>query len=188
VAAGAGDLRDGELRELIGLALAACRGIARIVRDVAPASLQLTDVNVSDIARAAATSAALDNARVRARLGPDAQVVRGDPIRIRQALDNLIANAIAHSPSERDVVVSVQASGTSVLVEVRDAGDGIAAEHHEEIFEAGFRLRTDQPGSGLGLAVAKAIAEAHAGTLTVESTPGEGATFTLCLPRRAPGR
>jgi signal transduction histidine kinase len=66
---------------------------------------------------------------------------------------------------------------------VTDHGEGIAAENHELIFQQFGRVAgTGKPGSGLGLFICRAIAEAHGGTLEVASTPGEGATFTLSLP------
>ena len=66
-----------------------------------------------------------------------------------------------------------------------DRGPGVAATDRERIFEAGIGLGS-AAGSGLGLAVARTIAEAHGGALTVVSTPGEGSTFTLSLPKNAP--
>ncbi len=69
-----------------------------------------------------------------------------------------------------------------MLLSVADHGPGIPFDEQERIFEAGVRLDSGQPGSGLGLAVARAIAEAHGGTLTIDSVPGEGATFTIALP------
>jgi len=175
-------LDDDTITDLIGLALAACRGIERVVNDAAPGSLYLEDVDVVDLTHAAVASAGLGGDPVRAVLEPPPLLVRGDPIRLRQALDNLIANALAHSPSGCDVVVFVEMVRGKVLISVQDAGGGIPAEHQDRIFEPGVRLDTDVPGSGLGLAVGRAIAEAHGGTLTVRSSPGEGATFTLTLP------
>jgi signal transduction histidine kinase len=69
---------------------------------------------------------------------------------------------------------------------VTDEGAGIAAADQRRIFEAGERLDFGRPGSGLGLAIVEAIAEAHGGRLTVESAPGEGATFTITVPRVQP--
>ena len=178
-------LDDDSLIDLIGLALAACGGIERVVVDAAPGSLRLEDVDVTDVTRAAASGARLGGGRVLAVLGSGLLVVRGDRIRLRQALDNLIANAIAYSPSESEVVVGADADDTDVYMWVRNVGDGIAAEHHGRIFDPGVRLDTSVRGSGLGLAVARSIAEAHGGTLTVKSSSGEGATFTIALPRRS---
>ena len=178
-----GWLDDDALVDLIGLALAACGGIERVVVDAVPGSVRFEDVDIADIARAAVSGATLGGGRVLAVLEGGPLLVRGDPIRLRQAVDNLIVNAVAYSPSESDVVVGTSAVETNVLIWVRDAGGGIASEDHGRIFDPGVRLHASVSGSGLGLAVARTIAEAHGGTLSVESAPGEGATFTLALPR-----
>lgn len=180
-------LDDEAMTDLIQLALAACRGIERLVKDTATASLQLEDVDVVELTQSAVVSAGLVGARVRAVLGSPSLVVRGDPIRIRQALDNLIANAVAHSPSGDDVVVGAEVVHGDVLISVQDAGNGIPVEQHGRIFDPGVQLDTGVPGSGLGLAIARAIAEAHGGQLTLTSEPGEGATFTIVLPQSLAG-
>jgi two-component system sensor histidine kinase BaeS len=175
-------LEDDAMAELIGLALAACRGIERIVNDATPGSVRFEDVDVVALAHAAVAGAELGGGRVRATLQPRPLHVRGDPVRIRQALDSLIVNALVHAPAGADVVVGANALRGNVLIFVQDSGHGIPPEHHGRIFDPGVRLDKDVPGSGLGLAVARAIAQAHGGTLTVRSSPGEGATFTLVLP------
>ncbi len=152
------------------------------VSDAAPGSLQLEDVDVVPLAGAAVASAVLSGGHVRAALGASPLVVRGDPIRIRQAMDNLIANAVVHSPQGTEVVVGAELVRGAVRISVQDVGDGIPEEEHASIFDPGVRLDRQAPGSGLGLAVARAIAEAHGGTLSVRSSPGEGATFVLSLP------
>lgn len=178
-------VRGDALEELVALASTACRGIERVVRDAVPASVLLELVDVRDIARAAVAGAQLGGGRVRVQLPATPALVDGDPVRLRQALDNLVANAVVHSHSEdaAEVIVTTEPTRGTVLVEVRDSGVGIAVEHHERIFDPGVHLTTDAPGSGLGLAVARAIAEAHGGSLAVRSSPNEGATFILVLPR-----
>ena len=108
--------------------------------------------------------------------------VDGDPVRLRQALDNLIGNAIGHSRSGGTVEIVGRRDGTSIVVEIADEGDGIPTADLERMFEPGVRLTSERPGSGLGLAVVRTIARAHGGEVEVESTPGEGATFRLVLP------
>ena len=88
------------------LALAACRSIERILMDAALGSLALADVDVAAIANAAAASARLGGAKVRTSFEPDLPLVVGDDVRLRQALDNLIENAVAAAGSDVDVVVS----------------------------------------------------------------------------------
>ena len=178
------DVDPDSRRKLLALALAACRGIERVVGDAAVGSLHLSDVDVGDVAREVAARAALGGARVRPVLGPGSLVVQGDPLRLQQALGNIVENAVLHSPPGGEVVVFVRVESRALLVSVTDRGSGIAAAHHDRIFEPGVRLDTSRPGLGLGLAVARAIAASHGGTVTVESAPGEGATFTIALPLR----
>jgi signal transduction histidine kinase len=175
-------LDDDTVTDLIALALAASKGIERVVSDAAPGSLELEDVDVVSLAGAAVASAVLSGGHVRTALGASSLVVRGDPIRIRQAIDNLIANAVVHAPQGSEVVVGAELVRGAVRISVKDAGAGIPEEKHAAIFDPGVRLDRQAPGSGLGLAVARAIAEAHGGTLSVRSSPGEGATFVLSLP------
>ena len=84
-------------------------------------------------------------------------VVDGDPVRLRQVVDNLIANAVVHGGSS-DVTVHASRSEAAVHIVVSDAGPGIPTDQLDRIFDAGVRLGADAPGSGLGLALARAIA------------------------------
>jgi signal transduction histidine kinase len=172
--------RAGRL-ELVRLSLAACRGVERIVTDLAVASIHTEQVDAGVLVQQAVSVARLRGALVEADLPPDLPSIEGDPSRLRQVLDNLISNAVRHgSPSE---VVHVRAQVNGMLrISVSDSGDGISLEHQERIFDVGVRLDPSLPGVGLGLALARAIAEGHGGSLTVRSAPGEGTTFTLALP------
>jgi two-component system, OmpR family, sensor histidine kinase BaeS len=170
--------------ELANLAVAACRGIERVVTDATVASVRIEAVDVGRLVRETAGAAAIAGAPVRAELAPVLPLLEADPLRLRQALDNLVSNALAHTPAGAEVVVSASPRPHGMLLSVTDSGEGIAIEDQARIFDAGVRLDLDRPGAGLGLAIARTIAEAHGGTLTVESAPGEGATFTLTLPAR----
>jgi len=170
-------------RELLGLAVSAARAIERIVGDAALGPLCIENVEVGAVAQAAVASAALRGARVRLVLESDLPSVPGDPVRLHQAIDNVVTNAVAYSGEGEEVLVTVQAQRSELAVSVSDRGPGIPAPDLDRIFLPGVRLDGGRPGSGIGLAVARAVAEAHGGTLTVESTPGEGATFVLALPR-----
>lgn len=176
------DLDERTRRELAGLALAACRGIERVVGDAAVGSIRPEEVDIGGLVRESVSAAELGGASVRSVISSDVPRIAADPIRLRQALDNLVANAVAHSPPGGEVVVSARRGAGEVVVSVTDEGGGIPLEEQERIFDPGVRLDLDRPGSGLGLTVARAIAEAHGGALTVESAPGKGATFTLALP------
>lgn len=174
---------DDARHELERLAVAACRGIERIVLDASVASLRLERIEVDDLVRQAATAAALEGARVESRIADDLPSIEGDPQRLRQALDNLVSNAVTHAGADGAVIVRADSSETAVLLSVADSGAGIPLAEQARIFEKGVRLNEAAAGSGLGLAIARAIVEAHRGTLTVRSTPGRGSTFTIAIPR-----
>jgi signal transduction histidine kinase len=105
---------------------------------------------------------------------------RGNAAELREVLINLIMNAIAAMPAGGALTVRSFVAGQQVLVAVADTGEGIACEHQSAIFQPFVTMRTE--GTGLGLSVSRAIVESYGGTLTVESAPGAGATFTLALP------
>jgi two-component system sensor histidine kinase BaeS len=114
---------------------------------------------------------------------PEATV---DPVRLRQLLGNLVANAIRHTPAGGAVTVRSRRAGDRLVVEVADTGGGITAEDLPKVFERFWRADASRSrttgGSGLGLPIARHLAEAHGGTVTVTSRLGEGSTFTVNLP------
>jgi signal transduction histidine kinase len=114
---------------------------------------------------------------------PDDLLVYADASLLRRILQNLIANAIKHTPrGEVSIGAAPDEAGGGVVCWVRDDGSGIAEAQLGNIFAKG---ETDSPGSGatgLGLAIVKTFTEAHGGVVTVESTPGQGSTFRLTLP------
>lgn len=118
---------------------------------------------------------------------PETQVlVRCDATRIEQVLNNLLSNALKYSPAGGQVDVAVRADGEGAEITVRDRGLGIEPEDLAHLFEPFRRLKSTSgsiPGTGLGLAVAKRIVEAHGGRLFVESRPGAGSVFRIELPR-----
>jgi len=124
-----------------------------------------------------------DEVSVTAHAG-DVPSVRGDHERLRQVLRNLLENAVKYSPAGATVDVRARSENGRVLVAVEDSGPGIPAEQHGLIFERFGRANVGlgKPGTGLGLFIARSIAEAHGGTLSVVSAPGKGAVFTLELP------
>ena len=111
-----------------------------------------------------------------------------DPLRLRQAVGNLVSNGIRHTPSGGSVTVGARRDGPQTLIEVTDSGTGISPENLPHIFERFWRAEKSRSretgGSGLGLAIVRQLVQAHGGTVTVASTPGTGSVFTLCLPAR----
>ena len=128
------------------------------------------------------------SARTRWRSAPSctgrSRSVRGDRVRLRQVLANLIENAVKWSQGGEHVDVDVSTTNGRVVIGVRDRGPGIPREEHGVIFEKFGRAKggAGRSGTGLGLFIARSIAEAHGGTVDVRSVPGQGATFTLTLP------
>jgi signal transduction histidine kinase len=106
-----------------------------------------------------------------------------DPVRIREVLSNLLANAMRHTPSGGSIRIEGRSATTSgdVVVTVRDTGSGIEATLLPHVFDR-FVKATGSRGSGLGLAIARALVETHGGSIQVESTPGRGTTFTMRIP------
>ena len=146
------------------------------------------DVDLGALVRdsVAGVSTAQDEVAVSAEIGGELPSVRGDRDRLRQVLTNLIDNAVKFSPAGEKVTVSAFQENSRVQIEVADRGPGVPAEQQRVIFEKFGRAHTKgspgTPGTGLGLFIARSIAEAHGGTLEVWSAPEQGATFTLSLP------
>lgn len=123
---------------------------------------------------------------IRLRTGtdpPDLQVL-ADRERAGQALGNLVANAVKHTPPGGEIVVSSAPDGQVVRFVVRDSGPGLEPEDLPLVFDRFWKKDAGgKRGAGLGLYIAKGIVEAHGGRIWVESEPGHGATFTFTLPR-----
>jgi signal transduction histidine kinase len=129
---------------------------------------------------------------------PAVPAADADPDRIGQALDNLLTNALRHTPHGGEIAVRVagmpasREHGPEITLTVADTGSGIAADDLPRVFDRFYRAdpsrardgrdESGSAGSGLGLAIVKAIAEAHGGRVWAESAPGRGSRFTLALP------
>lgn len=129
---------------------------------------------------------------VRVALGAEDQaIVLGDRDRLKQALLNLVGNAVKYTPSGGEVKLSLEKDDEWVRIAVADTGIGIAAEHIPHLFDRFYRIdkarARDVGGAGLGLAIAKSVVDAHNGKITVVSQVGKGSTFTIWLPLNSVG-
>jgi two-component system phosphate regulon sensor histidine kinase PhoR len=146
-------------------------------------------VDVADLVRSSVSSAmpraAAAGVELRAEIPPQLEA-HVDSARISQVLDNLVSNAIKYSPDGGEVVVSLAQEDGNLACRVADTGMGMSPEDASEVFAKFFRTsnvrRTAIPGVGLGLPISKAIVEAHGGTIDVDSTLGQGTTFTFRVP------
>jgi len=105
-----------------------------------------------------------------------------DPIRVREVLTNILANALRYTPRGGSISVTVTPWPEKVTVAVRDSGEGIAADVLPHVFDR-FTRSPESPGAGLGLAIAKSLVTAHGGTIEATSTPGQGTEIRFALPR-----
>jgi K+-sensing histidine kinase KdpD len=145
------------------------------------------DVDVGDLVRETASviEVATDEVTVAAQVVEPLPTVPGDRDRLRQLLLNLLSNAAKYTVSGDTIEVRAAAEDTSIVLSVADHGPGIAPEQQRLVFEKFGRVNSggrSKPGAGLGLFIARSIAEAHGGTLDLRSDPGAGATFTVRLP------
>lgn len=162
--------------------------LARLDSPDSEAPLRLADTDLAELAVAAAEAfqaahaahpLTVDIPSVRATL-------RADPIRLRQVLDNLLANVAAHTPAGTPAKLTVRVGPDWAEVSIVDAGPGIPADHQARIFDRFYRVDDSRArrngGSGLGLAVVHMLVAAHGGTITVASRPGR-TEFVVRLPR-----
>ncbi len=122
-------------------------------------------------------------------IAPGLDDVHADPERLQLVFENLLANALRHTPSGGRIEVRALPGDGEVRVEVADTGPGIPLEYREAIFERFFRVPGSPPGGvGLGLYICREVVRAHGGQIGVESEPGRGATFWFTLPASDEGR
>jgi signal transduction histidine kinase len=170
-------------------------------------NLQPEDVDLAAVVRAAEETARVTATTADVDVAVDVPegglVVRGDAVRLGQACDNLVSNAVKFTPRGGRVTLTLREAWRTpdgevagdprpdavpvAQLSVSDTGIGIPAGEQAQLFARFFRASTARraavPGVGLGLAITKAITTAHAGTLELSSAEGEGTTFTLTLPR-----
>ncbi len=202
-----GQVEDPQLRaQLLEIARHDVRRIDRLVTDIADASrvdAELSRATFERIDLAALTRAIVGSREdrdqnaghpIRVDDGTGPIWVMGEPSRLERVIVNLLDNAVSFSPAGAEVAVTLAVAGASVRLSVIDAGPGIPEDRREQVFERFHSLRPEDEGfghhSGLGLAIARAIAEAHDGTLIAAGRADgrEGARLTLELPPAAPSR
>lgn len=182
-------------RELLDIAMRAGRQMNRLIGDLLDTvrlqagkfSLDLENVSVSTILSQAVDSfqpAALKRGVDFVTIPPaDGIVVRADPLRVSQLVGNIVGNAIKFTPANGRVTLKAARDGERVLLQVSDTGPGIPAADIPHLFDDFWQARSnDHRGVGLGLAIAKAIVEAHGGKIWADSKLGEGTTFSFTLP------
>ena len=158
--------------------------------DSGAATLQMTELDLSVLAREAAQSwqkvATAQGQRLTASIPPHPIPIHGDGAALRRLLDVLLDNAIKYTSPPGAITLTLEPGDGRVALRVRDSGPGVAPEEQGKIFERFYRVdkaRSRQMGgAGLGLSIAQWIAHQHHGTITVQSSPGEGAEFTVDLP------
>jgi signal transduction histidine kinase len=142
-----------------------------------------------DTVNAIQAKATAKNLAVTADVPAELPLVSIDSHRIRQVLNNLLDNAMAHTPAGGRVTVTVRQHGERISISVADNGEGIPAEDLPFIFERFYRVDKSRTratgGSGLGLTIARRLVEAHGGAIEVESQPGRGSIFTFDIPLAA---
>lgn len=207
-----GDLTPAEARNYLEVAVRHAGRLGQLVADLFELSkldgidqsvsaevFPLTEL-VQDVAQKFALGATGRDVRIETRLDGETPPVRGDIRLVERALENLIANALRHTPAGGLVEVDLQGHDSRVHVRVRDTGCGIAREDLPHVFERYFRAPrvesataggaapsvadpvTDRDHLGLGLAITRRIVTLHGGEIRVASTPGQGTTFAFDLP------
>ncbi|MEU0057999.1 HAMP domain-containing sensor histidine kinase [Streptomyces sp. NPDC006334] len=170
-----------DLRDLA----AADAGTLRLHRE--PVAVDELLAQVAAAHRVAAEAAGV-NLRTGAQTG-GAGWLDADPVRLRQALGNLVANAVRHTPPDGTVTLTGRRDGGQIVLEVADTGTGIAPEDLPHVFERFWRAEKSRSrrtgGSGLGLPIVRQLTDAHGGSAEAASTPGAGSFFTLRLPAAA---
>jgi len=157
--------------------------------DAGELRLHLQPVDVPDLLAQVASGhkASADRAAISlvVRAAPGLTLT-ADPIRLRQAVGNLVTNAIRHTPPGGQITLAARTYGPQAVIDVVDTGAGLAPDQVPLVFERFWRAEKSRSrqtgGSGLGLSIVRKLAEAHGGTATVASTLGAGSTFTLRLP------
>jgi GAF domain-containing protein/anti-sigma regulatory factor (Ser/Thr protein kinase) len=155
----------------------------RMELEAAPFSLVAALTNAVTLVRERAQSHGI---KLALEVAPDLDTVVADERKLKQVVVNLLANAVKFTPDGGTVSLRAERQNGEVCLAVRDSGIGIAAEDQQRIFEefqqASHQGERSREGTGLGLSLSKRMVELHGGTISVDSAPGKGSTFTVALP------
>lgn len=183
---------DARMEEL----LEETRVLSRLVEDLRTLALseagalelqkETTDLTIliTETARAFDGEAAAKKIGIRTHTDSDLPLLEIDPLRIREVLTNLLANALRHTPENGTITVDAAAIADGVAISVSDSGAGISPESLPHIFER-FTKGPESHGSGLGLTIARNLVEAHSGRIRAESALGKGTSISFTLPTTA---
>ncbi|MGB8647585.1 MAG: ATP-binding protein [Anaerolineae bacterium] len=153
------------------------------------ANNSLSDL-ISDTVESFSAQAGQQGVRLEASSAPGVDPVYMDALQMGRVLNNLVSNALRHTPAGGTVTVRAYTSPSGVQVEVSDTGEGIAASDLPRVFERFYRGEKSRSratgGAGLGLAIVRGVVEAHGGAISVESEPHQGSRFHFSLPRSEP--
>jgi signal transduction histidine kinase len=188
------ELDEDQRAEFLEQIAIASRRVMRLTSDVLQVaraersglSIDLEEVDLEPLARGVAEAEveASDAHVLAVQISPPVPTVVADPERVRQVVQNLVANAVKYSPDGGRVTLGLAAEGDQVVLSIADDGVGIPAEHLGTIFEKFARASADRriEGAGLGLYLTRMLVEAMGGTIRVSSIPEVGSTFTVRLP------
>jgi signal transduction histidine kinase len=134
------------------------------------------------------TTAAQKSQQVTFQPGADPAVVTGDALLLREAIGNLISNAVKYTPQEGQIMVRTDMEADEIVVTIQDSGSGISLEDQQALFRPFTRLPSagTERGSGLGLSLVKTVVERHGGRVTVDSVLGQGTIFGIHMPADRP--
>jgi signal transduction histidine kinase len=152
-------------------------------RDFSPEAVDL-GVVLEQVVAMVRRQGALNAVAVQERYAPDLPAVQVDVSRIKQVFLNIINNAVYVMPNGGSLTIRTEAASGGVRVAFADTGPGISTEHRDKVFDPFFTTKPEVSGTGLGLSVSLGIVQSHGGTIEVETEPGKGSTFTVCLPVR----
>jgi signal transduction histidine kinase len=187
------DDADAQSRRSLSALDAGVRQVDRLVRDFtdysAPVAMEKKSIDVAQVLstslEAAGSACAQKNIDLAAELVAGPWPLQGDATRLRQSFDNLLRNAIEAQPGGGEIRVSASRNDNELVVDISDAGPGVAPERRGELFE--FGKTTKAGGSGIGLPLSQLIVESHGGSLVYRDRNGDGrgATFRVTLPLEA---